>query len=802
VIDLKISSYCTICIFILTVWAFPLVAQPNNQINGRVQNQEGSPLLGVTIRLEPTSRITQTDQLGDFEFKNVPSGTYQLDIRYLGYTLIKKELSIPVSTDSLLVITLEASPETLETVHIRTTSENELVRQQVIKALVVDTRQAAEQPTTLSELMNRTTGMRVRQSGGLGNPVDVSINGFQGNSVQYFRDGIPLDYLGSGYGLQAVPVNLLERVEVYKGVIPIRLGGDALGGAVNLVSRKQDRSNLHASYEVGSFHTHIAQFSFYHTKPEAKWFIGMEGFYNNAQNDYQANVQVVNAQANLEDVRVRLFHNGYEQGFGEAYVGIKNVKWADELRFSIAGFGIDRDSQHPALMTNPYGAVKVQQSGWIPSLRYRKSFLNESIKMDQFLTYSQIERGRIDTLHGTYDWFGVFTPSTSMGESPRRSNSSIDFNTAISRTHLSAQIAEHQLLEANWTMHLSNRIGEDPYGLRFQGTDIDVLSRRATYNKSVGGISWQSQWLNDRLTNTASLKYFYYHSKGIDGFLANETQWDDYKSQHQHHWGASNAIKYQINPFQFVRGSVELTNRLPRENELFGDSDTRAPNFDLQPERSFNAQMSYTLQKPQWQIELGGFYRLTKGMILLIPVQPPFAQYQNLDSVRGFGFEVEAKVHLNDQIQVFANSTWQDNRMMDIQSPLHQWMEGTRLRNTPYFFANAGLMGNFKDLLKQGDRLQPYAHWNYIREFYLNHIPREKEPGGFLGLFGTSGVPITNIVPDQHLVSLGATYFATGRQWALSGEIKNLLDAPLFDYYKIQRPGRSFHLKMTYTLNP
>ena len=138
--------------------------------------------------------------------------------------------------------------------------------------------------------------------------------------------------------------------------------------------------------------------------------------------------------------------------------------------------------------------------------------------------------------------------------------------------------------------------------------------------------------------------------------------------------------------------------------------------------------------------------------------------------------------------------------MVDIGG-LHQWIEGTRLRNTPYFFANAGINGSFEDVLSVNDVLKPYLHWNFIREFYLNHIPRESEPSGFLGLFGKSGVPVTNVVPNQHLLSAGLTYFLSGQPLSIGIEIKNLANSELYDYYKIQRPGRSFHLKINFHLS-
>src|SRR5690606_27657867 len=126
--------------------------------------------------------------------------------------------------------------------------------------------------------------------------------------------------------------------------------------------------------------------------------------------------------------------------------------------------------------------------------------------------------------------------------------------------------------------------------------------------------------------------------------------------------------------------------------------------------------------------------------------------------IRGYGFDIDARYQLNKNIELSGNITWQDNRMVDIGTPLYQWIEGTRLRNTPYFFSNLSLTGYYRQIFGKNDILKPYIYYNFIREFYLNHIDRDKEPKGFLGLFGKSGVDVTNVVPNQSLVSSGINY--------------------------------------------
>ncbi len=788
-------------LFVPILFSAVASAQTNalGTINGKITDQRGNALTGVTVQLTgPIAMRQVTDSAGAFTFRNLRAGDYALTVTHIGYQALTQRLIVDGNSLSVKTELLPQSTE-LESVTVTGKTETQQAREQAIRAVVVDTREVREQPVTLAELMNRSPGVRIRQTGGLGNAVDVSINGFQGNSVQYFRDGIPLEYLGGGYGINNVPVNLLERAEVYKGVVPVSLGGDALGGAVNLVTRDHTGSMLDIAYEAASFNTHIANISAFHTHVASGWFMGVDAFYNYSDNDYRVDVEVVNENANLVPATVPLFHNGYSHYFVEASTGLRDQRWTDELKLSLARYDIDRQSQHPALMTNPYGALTTHNQGWVPSLRYRKK-LGGTLAMDQFIAYSAVNRSRVDTVRGTYDWYGNFTPREGIGESPRRSLSDIDFTGIINRTNLSYSINDVHKLSGNLVYNYSTRLGEDPYGFRFSGTDIDILTKEATYAKTIVGLAWESKWLEERLSNELIGKFFHFGTKGINGFMANATDLDHYTESSNSNWGIANAMKYTIGDRHLIRGSVELTNRLPRENELFGDNDTRAPNFDLQPERSFNANLGYRYQTAGFSAELSTFYRKTKGMILLVPVQPPFAQYQNLDSVRGYGFDIDLAYLLTKNLRVTANATWQDNRMVDIGG-LHQWIEGTRLRNTPYFFANAGINGSFEDVLSVNDVLKPYLHWNFIREFYLNHIPRESEPSGFLGLFGKSGVPVTNVVPNQHLLSAGLTYFLSGQPLSIGIEIKNLANSELYDYYKIQRPGRSFHLKINFHLS-
>ena len=87
--------------------------------------------------------------------------------------------------------------------------------------------------------------------------MQLSVDGFSGKHVKVFIDGIPQEGAGAGFNLNNLPVNFAERIEVYRGVVPVGFGTDALGGVINIVTGKQSRKwFVDASYSYGSFNTH------------------------------------------------------------------------------------------------------------------------------------------------------------------------------------------------------------------------------------------------------------------------------------------------------------------------------------------------------------------------------------------------------------------------------------------------------------------------------------------------------------------------------------------------------------------
>ena len=153
----------------------------------------------------------------------------------------------------------------LQNATVTAKSREQKLREGAFAVGALNIRLQASTLQSLTQAIDRSSGIRIREEGGVGSEFDLSINGMSGNSIRYFLDGMPLDAKGTGMTLANLPVNIIERVEIYKGVIPVSFGSDALGGAVNIVTNRSRRNYLDFSYGIGSFHTHKADFSAQYT---------------------------------------------------------------------------------------------------------------------------------------------------------------------------------------------------------------------------------------------------------------------------------------------------------------------------------------------------------------------------------------------------------------------------------------------------------------------------------------------------------------------------------------------------------
>ena len=214
-------------LMVTQLFAYQVSAQEKFLITGTVTDQNNDPLPGVNVILLGTSFGVATDLSGVFNIRVSEQREYMLQASNIGFITQKLRVVVNGNRQSPLRIQLQEDTKSLEQVEIVGKSMSTEIRASPIAVSVIDIEPLQSRNLDLQQALNRVSGVRVREEGGLGSNFNLSINGIGGRGVRYFIDGIPLENFGRSYQVNNLPVSLIERMEVYKGMIPVELGADA-----------------------------------------------------------------------------------------------------------------------------------------------------------------------------------------------------------------------------------------------------------------------------------------------------------------------------------------------------------------------------------------------------------------------------------------------------------------------------------------------------------------------------------------------------------------------------------------------
>mgnify|MGYP000302697392 FL=1 len=204
----------------------------------------------AAVLIVETGQGTVTNEDGKFKFKNIPAGKYTLKVQLLGYETQQKKVTVSNEfTVDVHFLMSDASIMTDEVVV--SANRNETSRK--VAPVVVNVMNAklfeSVNSTDLAKSLNYQSGLRVENNcQNCGFP-QVRINGLEGPYSQILINSRPVVSALSGvYGLEQIPVNMIERVEVVRGGGSALFGANAVGGTINIIT-KDPVSN---SFQVSS----------------------------------------------------------------------------------------------------------------------------------------------------------------------------------------------------------------------------------------------------------------------------------------------------------------------------------------------------------------------------------------------------------------------------------------------------------------------------------------------------------------------------------------------------------------------
>ena len=316
--------------------------------------------------------------------------------------------STPTADPPLAVKESPKQEDTDETEEIVVTGQSEARRLRLSAQAVevIETERAKLETADLGEVLARTQGVSFQRSGGVGSDSRIALNGLTDDQIRFFVDGIPIAFSGYPFRIANIPINFIERVEVYRGVVPIKFGADALGGAINVVTAQDvEGTTAAASYQTGSFGLQRATVAGRYFDALSGFFARVEGFVDYATNDYRIDVEIPDDRGRLRPAEVNRFHDDYRALGASLELGLADRSWADRflLRAFVAGY--TSDLQHNVVMLVPYGDVTFGELTTGTTLRYEHTFA-ETVSLDIVGGYSYSQANLLDVGTCAYNWLG------------------------------------------------------------------------------------------------------------------------------------------------------------------------------------------------------------------------------------------------------------------------------------------------------------------------------------------------------------------------------------------------------------
>lgn len=676
---------------------------------------------------------------------------------------------------------------TVEMKEVMVTARSEIrkLKESAMPISVIGQRQLQGTATNINDVLARTVGVTVRNTGGLGSASRISLRGLEGKRMGMYVDEIPMSQLSNFVALNDIPTNMIERIEVYKGIVPYKFGGSALGGAVNVVTKEYPPVYFDFSYELGSFNTHQVSTVFKRTDHKTGLQFGIGGAFSFSKNNYKMTL------ANLDNRIVERDHDKFSKVM--AGMSVKATKWwFDEVKWELIFLKTRQEIQGIDLDVRE--AYNHSVSGLTTLALKRKNFFLDGLDFDFDIGYFIGKYGLNDKASNRYDWDGNKLPAVSPygGEqnnfpSDGRNRS----NELTSKLNIGYTIDKHHGINLNVYFDRNSLHPNDSLMDKALGFQSNFPSKMKTLTT---GLSYDLTLFDGRFQNAFTFKNFIFssHSRSIDVYSVREPEPVKISKSYV---GFSDAMRYKFTEDLMLKASFNSEVRIPTSEELIGNGYSILASPALKPERTsgVNIGMLYRHLKKHGgliEIELNGFYNQLKDMIRFTPdMIPTMARYRNFGSVRTVGVEFEAKGDVLPMLYLYANATYQDLRDVRKLTPgttVENPTYNKRIPNIPYLLANFGAEFHKENLFggkEQNTRVlfdASYVH-KYFYDFEVSRYQDKKIPAA-----------LTMDAAVEH--SFG------NDRWTLTFKVKNLTNRRVVSEFNRPLPGRYIGFKVRYLL--
>lgn len=752
-------------------------------ISGTVWDGENNErLTGASVYIQSAGKGVNTDEKGEFTLEHLSAGDYLLTVSFIGYQSEVLPFTLKANEHKRFDIRLNPDANTLSEITVTAKTEARQIKEEGMPVTVINMSSLQGTVTSISDVLSKTVGMTIRMSGGVGSASRISVRGLEGKRIGFFVDEVPLNDQSDFLDLNDLPVDMIERIEIYKGVVPARFGGSSMGGAVNIVIKEYPDRYMDASYMRESFNSNKAQLVAKRNLPEKGLLFGIGGGYTYADNDYTMESPYT------EGLKIKRENDRFEKlMLGGSFKAEK--WWFDEVEFEPVFIMTRRQIQ--GIQRDIRKAETNSKAFMLANTLEKEDFLVEGLDLDVSTAVAYTQINLIDTARYWYDWEGnrYPTPSIYGGELGNQfaANSDDRKFTVLNKLNLEYLINKHHSVNFNSVFSLANGYPKDTLRDLSLGRKSVFDSRMRSW---VGGVNYDVRSNNDKFLNSLTLRYYVYSMQTKKSLIYGGENVRDIDLLKQD-FGISNAMRYKFTRDFMAKLSAGYDVRIPSEAELLGDGYSIAASEGLLPERNTSVNFGLLYDRmghanDNLQVEVSFFYMYLENMIRY--AKGFFdAQYQNFGEMRTLGAEFDIKADLFPWLYGYFNATFQDLkdvRKYEEGSQLPNPTKGKRMPNIPYLMGNAGLEFHKENLFGgKGQNTRLFTDASFIEEYYYDFEMTVNEK---------------RRIPRSLTFDVGFEHSFMDSRLFLSGKIKNITDATLLSEFNRPLPGRSFGMKVRY----
>jgi len=613
-------------------------------------------------------------------------------------------------------------------------------------ATEIDPAPYAAAVTTVTDALAESVGVSVRRYGGLGAFSTVSIRGSSANQVQIYLDGVPLSRArNETVNLSDLPLDSLERIEVYRGTVPVNFGAAGLGGVVNLVTKTPSATpESQASASYGSFDTRKVVVA----RTQQVQGIDLLGYvtYLGSAGNFGFLGQNPAAGAPVgQQISMTRINNAFDSVDAVLKGG---AALGSNLRLDLTSETFFKNQGVPGA-ADPNQSTNASSSD-LRALNYLR--LTSADALAPGLDASA-------TLYGIYEGLHFSDPDGDLGEgSQDRHDHTGVVGGNVSGTYF---LAAHQAL--GWFTELSHETFNPSNDVPQAPNEPEERRLQTTL-----ALQHQAGFLEDRVLIVPSVRYQYVQDTITGSLEGPGRPTIPAQTRSENPWGSAVGAQVRLTPWLAARGNIGRFERTPNFEELFGTNGSFVGNPTLQPEVATNRDIGFVADTGPYgwldhaHLEYAYFNNDIQDLIVLVQAHPSFATLTNTNA-RVSGHEVASQLSAANHLRLDTNYT-------------HQ--EGTNLSHVfnGAYFGNQ-LPGRPEDELYTrveifGPVGKVYYEFNYLSGNFRDQVNFQQ-------------------VPSRTIHTVGGAWNATAAL-TVGLEVRNLTSNQISDVSGFPLPGRAF----------